>query len=117
MRTYSLTVSIRRLFAMLMAIAVLVGPVLTHASASAAAVTDHHVQMMEAGHCEASPADSSEDESAPAKSCCVSMCMGVALTPPAAADPASVPAPAVFAPPSAHLNHLAEIATPPPKFA
>lgn len=116
MRSYRPSVSIRRLLALLVAFAVLLGPVLTYASAASAAVPGHHDQMMEAGHCKAPPVDSSEDEEAPVKSCCVSTCVGIAIAPPApTADGELKPVPKIFAVPALHLSYLGEIATPPPR--
>lgn len=108
--------SIQRLFAVLVALAMLLGPVLTHASAAAAAVPDHHMQMMESGHCEAPPSDSAADHQTPAKSCCVSACMGIAVEPTSPlSDNAAQPAPALFGLSTLHLSYLGEIATPPPR--
>jgi hypothetical protein len=116
MRSYRLSVSIRTLFALLVGFTVLLGPVLTHASAASAAVAGHHDQMIEAGHCEAPPADSSEDEQAPLESCCVSTCMAIAIAPPTPlTDGELKPAPRLFAVPALHLSYLGEIATPPPR--
>lgn len=116
MRSYRLSVSTHRLFALLVAFAVLLGPVLTHAGAASAAAPGHHDQMMEAGHCEAPPADTSEDDAAPVKSCCVSTCMAIAIAPPAPMAAGGLkPAPRLFAVPTLHLSYLGEIATPPPR--
>lgn len=116
MRSYALSVSIRRLLAPLVAFAILIGPALTHASAASAAVPSHHDQMMEAGHCKAPPADSSADDDAPVKSCCVSTCMAIAIAPPTPlAEGELKPVPRIFAVPALHLSYLGEIATPPPR--
>lgn len=116
MRSYRLSVSIRTLLAPLVALAVLIGPVLTHANAASAAVAGHHAEMVESGHCEAPPADSSENEAAPVKSCCVSTCMAIAIAPAAqTADSELKPMPRQFAVPALHLSYLGEIATPPPR--
>lgn len=116
MRAYGPTVSIRRLFAILVAVAVLFGPVFTHASAASAAVGGHHSQMVDAGNCESPTPVSSQDDTTPTKSCCVSMCMGVAAMPAPRASSSMVrPVPAVAAIPTLHLSYLGEIATPPPR--
>lgn len=47
--------SIRTLFAMLVAVAVLFAPALTRAGEAFAAVPDHHMQTMESGHCKSMP--------------------------------------------------------------
>lgn len=116
MRSYCLSVSIRTLLAPLVALAVLIGPVLTGASAASAAAPAHHSEMMEAGHCEAPPVDSSENDAAPMESCCVSTCMAIAVTPSApTADSELKPMPRAFTVPALHLSYLGEIATPPPR--
>jgi hypothetical protein len=116
MRSYRLSVSIRTLFALLVGFTVLLGPVLTHASAASAAGPGHHAEMVESGHCKAPPADSSEDEEAQAKSCCVSTCMAIAIAPPTPlTDGELKPVPRLFAVPALHLSYLGEIATPPPR--
>lgn len=110
--------STRKLLAIFLALAVLLAPMFSRAGEVHAAVPDHDMQMMEHGHCQSPPADSDEQDKAAEKSCCMSMCMGVAVTPAAplrAKSPA--PAPDASAIPPMHLNYLAEIATPPPKFA
>jgi hypothetical protein len=105
-------VSIRRLFAIFVALGVLFAPSVTYASVAMA--PHHDMQMMEMGHCESPPATA--DGKAPVKSCCISMCVAVALAP-------SVPANAVelehsasyFAVPVSWHGYLGEIATPPPR--
>lgn len=116
MSAYRPSVSIQRLFAVLVALAVLLGPVLTQASAAAAAVPDHHMQMMESGHCESPPSNSDDEDQTPAKSCCVSAYMGIAVVPSVRlSDNAAQPVPAVFGLSTLHLSYLGEIATPPPR--
>lgn len=116
MSAYRPSVSIQRLFAVLVALAVLLAPALTHASAAAAAVADHHMQMMESGHCEAPPSDLGDEDQAPANSCCISACIGIAVTPAVPLnDNAVQPAPARFDLSTLHLSYLGEIATPPPR--
>ena len=53
MSAYVPSVSIRKLFAMLVAVAVMFVPAVTGMSAALAAVPDHHMQMMSTGHCKA----------------------------------------------------------------
>jgi len=117
-------VSIRSLLAVLLAVAVLLAPALTRGSEAFAAVPDHHQQMMESGHCNSTPSHSSGDEESPdsegtgAKTCCMSMCLGVATAPAAASDKVALHGPAPsFALTNQYRGRIAEIATPPPKFA
>ena len=110
--------SVRKLFAILIALAVLFAPAFGRVGEASAAAPDHHAQMMESGHCQSMPSDSDGHDKAPEKSCCISMCMGVAVTPPASVRGlAPAPAAAVPAITTLHLAYLGEIATPPPKFA
>lgn len=115
--------SIQRLFAILVAVAVLFAPALTRAGEAFAAVPDHHAQMMQSGHCKTAPShsgdgDKSSDHDKAGMNCCISMCMAVAVTPPApAAAMAMHAASSTF--PVTHQYHgcIAEIATPPPRLA
>lgn len=108
--------SIRKLFALLVALAVLFAPGVT--GAAMAAAPDHHMQVMEAGHCEAPPSSAGHHDKMGGKSCCISMCMAVAIAPTARAiDHEVAHAPATFVIPALHLAYLAEIATPPPRRA
>ena len=110
--------NIQRLFAVLLAVAVLFAPAITRAGEARASVPEHSAQMMEAGHCQSPPSDTEEDDKAAEKSCCVAMCAGVAVTAPTAVGGSGpAPAPAISAIDSLHRNYLGEIATPPPKFA
>lgn len=116
MRAYAPAVSIQKLFAILVAVAVLFAPAFSRAGEAFAAVPNHHAQMVEAGHCDAPASDSSDHDQAPAKSCCISMCMGIAIAPVAPAKNRQLnSALAVFAVPALHLSYLGEIATPPPR--
>ena len=107
---------------MLVAVAVLFAPALTRAGEAFASVPDHHAQMMQSGHCKTVPAHSGDDNSSgqdkAGMTCCISMCMAVAVTPPApAAAVAMLAASPTF--PLTHQYHgcIAEIATPPPRLA
>lgn len=116
MRAYRAPVSLRNLFGILVAVALLFAPALTRAGAAYAGVPDHHAQMMEPGHCQAPPSHPGDRNEAPAKNCCISMCMAVAVTAPAPLAASDLPpTPAVFAVASLHLAYLGEIATPPPR--
>lgn len=110
--------SVHKLFAILVALAVLFAPAFSRGGEASAAMPDHHAQMMKSGHCDSPSSDADGHDKAAEKSCCVSMCMGVAIAPsPAARGTNSTRAPAVSSIPTLHLAQLAEIATPPPKSA
>ncbi len=116
MSAYSQLMSIRKLFAVFIAIAVLFAPALTNAGAAYAAVPDHHTQMMEKGHCD--PAKDMDQHEPASIACCGAMCMAVAVTP--SASPAAKPL--VGSAPVAGLHDFQtgippEIATPPPRAA
>jgi hypothetical protein len=99
---------------LLILVAVLVAPGVT--GAAVAASPHHAMQMMEAGHCEAPPANSGDHDKMSGKSCCIAMCVAVAVTPSAPAQ-TSLPRQQLtqFAPPKAYHGLPAEIATPPPR--
>ena len=116
MRAYTPVVSIRALFAALVALAVLFAPSVTRVGEAWAAVPDHHAQMMSKGHCEKAAGD--EREMPVDTSCCVQMCMAVAVEP---AAPFS-PEPVLGSTKTPELQNFlvglpAEIATPPPRAA
>lgn len=112
----STIMSVRRLFAALIALAVLFAPAITRVGEAYAAVPDHHTQMMTKGHCE-SPPDENQDKSAD-NSCCFQLCMAVAteLSAPADRQPllGSTETPALQ---SFLVGIPAELATPPPRAA
>jgi|SRR5260221_2004327 len=114
MRAYGAPMSLRKLFSALIALAVLFAPTVTSAAAAHAGVPDHQMQMMEAGHCNSMP--SSHQHPSDGKSCCISICMGLAVSLSAPvteiAPPASRP---VYFVAALHLPYLGEIATPPPR--
>ena|SRR6266540_683833 len=106
--------SIGKLFAILVALSVLIAP---GVSGAAMAASPHHkMQVMEAGHCEAPPASSGSRDKMAGKSCCISMCEAVAVEPSA---PTAISLlrrhMAQFAIPRTYHGHLSEIATPPPR--
>ena len=112
------SVSLRPLFAMLIAFAMLFAPLaLQSGAAMAMAPANHHAQMMETGHCGEQPAKS-HDGKAMNKSCCVAMCAAVAVAPPVEAEPHAL-APSVQRPALDQAQHsfLAELPTPPPRLA
>lgn len=108
---------VRRILSIFVALSVLFAPSFTRAGAAFAAAPDHQARMMEAGPCKMPPANSA-DHKAPAKSCCMAMCMAVAVTPEAPARGLGVKhAASYFAVPSYWHGFFGEIATPPPRTA
>jgi hypothetical protein len=106
-------VSIRKLFALLLAVSVLFAPGV--AGAAMASSPYHAMQMMQGGHCQTPPSNSG-DHKMTGKSCCIAMCMAVAVAPstPAQSSPPRQQV-AQFASPQAYRGLPAEIATPPPR--
>lgn len=116
MSAYSSVMSVRRLLAALIALAVLFAPAMTRVGEAYAAVPDHHAQMMAKGHCETAP-DGDQDKPAD-KSCCFELCMAIAAEP---AAPAALQ-PMVGDTKTSSLHRFvvgapAELATPPPRTA
>lgn len=110
--------SIQKLFAILVAFAVLLAPAFTRAGEAFAAVPDHHALMLESGHCEDAAPVSGKDEGTKAKNCCMSMCTAVAVTFTAAQSERDLRhSPAVFTARPFLMGLPAEIATPPPRSA
>src|SRR5947208_7469777 len=116
MSAYVRTVSMTKLFALVLAVAVLFAPGIT--GAAMAAAPHHDMAMMEAGHCQTPAPTSGHHDRSDGKSCCVSMCMALAVA-------HSAPAEALqqrrelpqFATHQAYHGLPAEIATPPPRHA
>lgn len=111
-------VSISKLFAILIAAAMLFAPVaMQSGSAMAAMPSDHHAQMMGKGHCEGQPATDKESKSADMP-CCAAMCAAIAVIPVSPADPAAFARPAERPTPE-QFRHgfLAKLPTPPPRLA
>ena len=111
-------VSLRPLFATLIALAMLFAPLaMQSGSAMAMAPADHHAQMMEKGHCGDQPA-TGKDGKQMDKSCCVAMCTAVAMTPAAPLEPHTFHGPADHPQLSQfHHGYLAKLPTPPPRRA
>jgi len=122
MSAYASRMSLRTLFAALVAMTVLFAPAMARAGEVFAAVPDHHAQMMQSGHCKMAPSDSTDGKSSKndkaGMACCISMCMAVAVTPPAPPQVAEVHGSAATFP-LTHQYHglITEIATPPPRLA
>ena len=118
MRSYLPAVSLRRFFAALMALAVLFAPLLTHAGAASAQVPDHHMQMVESGHCDPAPSSTPGEDAAGPMTCCIAMFTAVPATPPPLLSEVPLePAPTLSAASTMHVSYLREIATPPPRRA
>src|SRR5437764_9056223 len=99
---------------MLLALAVLFAPSVT-ASASASEPS-HDMQMMRVGHCQG-PMPGAPDKNA-GKTCCTSICMGVALSPPAPQAEAAVQiASPEFAAPVPLTGLPTALPTPPPRLS
>lgn len=117
MRVHAPGVSFQKLFAILVALAVLFAPAVASAGETLAPGADHAQMMDRTGHCQM-PASGADHDKAAGKSCCIWMCMAVAIEPAAPHhDEPLERAPAVFAIPSLHPGYLGEIATPPPRRA
>lgn len=107
--------SFRGVLRILIALSVLFAPPL--AGAAMAASPGHGMPMTEMGHCESPPATGSHDKMA-GKSCCISVCMAVAVMP---SNPIEVRLPRQQVTQSvilkAYRNTPARIATPPPRLS
>ena len=109
-------VSLKPVFAILIAFAMLFSPfAMRSGSAMAAIPSNHHGQTVGNGHC-GEPASNGKTDKNHTKSCCVAM--GTAI----ATSPASPTAPLAFARAMARPgietaphNYLARLATPPPR--
>lgn len=103
------------LFSMLIAVAMLFAPAASAAHFMAAS-GHQNAQTMAMGHCQSLPTDT--QGKAPAKSCCIAMCMAVAVAPAQPVKTAlKVAAPTYFAAPQYWRGFLGELATPPPRIA
>jgi len=118
MSRYASPVSLRTLFAIVVALAVLFAPTVTREGQAFAAVPDHDMQMMEVGHCQSLPSHSGAPDEETGKSCCISICFAVAITPAVPASGSAVRAvQSVSQPAALHRPYLGELATPPPRSA
>lgn len=112
-----LGVSLRPIFTLIIAVAMLFAPLAMQSGSAMAAMPDHHGQMTEKGHCGEQPAKSTDSKSE-GKSCCVATCTAIAIAPIAPVEPLaflrSVDRPSLeqFGP-----SFLAKLPTPPPRFA
>lgn len=109
--------TLRKLMALLFAVALVVAPTAAY-RANAAPGPTHEMTMMDGGHCSELPAQSGDRGKIPAKNCCVSMCQAIAAVPtiPFIVEPAERVPPG-FATSETHDGCLGDIATPPPRHA
>lgn len=70
---------LRRFFAILAAVAMLLAPAFTSAGMAQAAVADHHTPMEEKGHCDS--AKGGDQEEFAGMDCCGAMCTAIAIAP------------------------------------
>ena len=106
----------RRLLAIVIAVAVLFSPALTHAGAAMAAVPGHDMQMMQGGHCDAPPSHDGKAGKSAGMGCCIATSLAVAMRVP---EPLEEIAECAVSPSSnlaaLHRPYLGELATPPPR--
>ena len=116
MRAYLTSMGTRSPLSFVIMMALLFASSITGTAAASAATMNHDMQMMEMGHCSSPPAK--QDGKTPAKSCCIAMCMAVAVEPTAPAQLSDIHHQATyFAVPTSWHGYLGEIATPPPRLA
>jgi hypothetical protein len=112
--------SLRRFFAMLIAVAMIFAPLaMQEGAAMAAPGPSHHGAMSaEADHCGANASHRQDRDKSADKSCCAAMCIGIAIAPVSAGR--ALAHSRMILRPSAEpfrRGYLGEIATPPPRFA
>ncbi|MCY7280545.1 MAG: hypothetical protein LH610_06545 [Sphingomonas bacterium] len=108
-------VILSRLFAMFIALSLLVGPLAMN-RAMAATPAASHSQMTDDGHCQ--PADEGKADKAMSKPCCAAMCATQAVVPESSpSEQVFTRLPAIAVPMSFHREVLGELATPPPRFS
>lgn len=110
--------SLRGFLQALLALAVLVAPVTANAMERLPAAASHDEKASASAHCGGATENSSKQDKAPGKTCCASMCMGIAVAPsaPAGAE-VIVHAEATSSAPTFLIGSPAELATPPPRAA
>ena len=110
-------VGLSKLFAILIAAAMLFAPfAMQSGMAMAAMPSDHHAQMTEKGHCQGQPAD--EDSKGTEMTCCAAMCTAIAIATNSSVEPAAFSR--AVERPSLKLSlhgFLAKLPTPPPRLA
>lgn len=117
MRRYAFSVSIRKLLAIFVTLTLLFAPAAASADAAATVHGQHEMMMMDhSGPCQMPLGGAAGHQKGDGKSCCLSMCIAVAVAP-------SVPSHALpvrqqvaqFASFKSYQGVPAEIATPPPR--
>lgn len=117
MHAFSPALSIRKLFAIFVALAVLFAPAASRATAAIAGVSDHELMMEQTGHCRM-PSGSADHRKGADKTCCISMCMAATVNDLApSADEFFTQITPVPMIPTLHIGCLGDIATPPPRLA
>ena len=105
----------RFFLAMIMALALTLGPLAMPAGKATAAAA-HHGEMATTDHCDQQPQPDRQDRAD--KDCCVAGCTAVAVLLVPALESAALPGLRERpAPDHFRLGYLGEIATPPPRFA
>ena len=118
-RVHMAAMSLRPLFAMLVAVGMLLAPfgIRSGAAMAVAPSSNHHEQMAMGEHCGGQPAKTKHEKSSES-ACCVAMCMAVAPAPAAEPEPhfltASIDSLAIE---QFGRSFLAELPTPPPRLA
>jgi hypothetical protein len=109
---------LHKLFAAFLALSVLFAPAVAYAEMPATQL-HHGMQMMEMGHCQMLPAKTGDHDKADGKSCCMAMCLAMAVVAPSApVEIADIKIEATyFAGSKSWHGYLGEIATPPPRKA
>ena len=112
--------SIQRLLAALLALAVLLGPLAVQSGIvmAMAPTGDEHAQLVSGNHCNGQSEKQSESNPAD-KSCCTAMCLALAVVPIAAIEPYVALGSEAKRPSLAqdHRGFLARLPTPPPRSA
>ena len=110
-------VSLSKLFAIVIAAAMLFAPfAMQSGMAMAAMPSDHHAQMMEKGHCDGQPAD--RDSKGADMPCCAAMCAAIAVATSAPVEPAAFSRSVEHSSLKQSLHgFLAKLPTPPPRLA
>ena len=108
----------RAFFAILIAVAMLFGPLaMPSGHAMAAVPSDHQSQMIGIGHCKSPPVKGNDSKST-SKSCCVAMCTAIATAPLSPVEPVAFSR-SVGRPARDRIGRgfLAKLPTPPPRIA
>ncbi len=110
-------VTLRPIFAILIAFAMLFAPFAMQSGSAMAAPADHHGQSMAEGHCGDRPVDGNPDNMS-GQPCGMAMCVAIAVVPPAPFErPAFEKLPHRPALVRDGPSFLAKLPTPPPRLA